>query len=290
MRALLVLVVLLASASPVAAKRVACMPGIGPAPVAAKDDLIAPAAVVHGVRIDGHAIWIEGDFGPDTSRLHITYKVGDQTVELWTKPEHRYVCTPEKMPDGTLVSVAAIDESGNASSSVTSAYGRPRYRCGLSMIVLVVPGLTVFSLLILLLVRWAIRHHKLKQPGIALSPLAAESMVRATIDHLHIVIVCSLALVLALYFTGDVEYAAMVGWLPVTRLIRLAIARRFLGRLDNEAPVVLHDNLIATFGRYIIVPSGIAHSADQRGVPSARRVRLISRGSNAPIDEAPAKP
>lgn len=294
MRAFVVVAVLLAFVSPAAAKRISCTSSIGPGPVVT-GDMTPPTATLYGIRIDGSAIWINGAFSPDTSRLHVTYNVDDTPFELWTTPQHPYVCTPDRLYAGTRVSVAAIDEAGNATSNTVTAYdGRPRHFCGMGglIVFLFVVFVGAIGVAIVMFIVSAVRRRKLKWPGIALTPLAADSILRATIRELDRVLLISLALVIALVLSDDMFYGVLVSWVPSSRLLRVTVARRMLAQVERGALAVLHDNLLATPGsrRVVIVPRSIRRDIERFAVPTAKISPAQARGSAATIDESPPKP
>lgn len=116
-----------------------------------------------------------------------------------------------------------------------------------------------------------LRQARLRRTGTPISPLVAEAMTRAAIVDARIIIVASSAVVAALWTTGDEDFAFLVAFVPILRVLRLWIAHRFLRYIETHAgPLTLHGNLLAVHcDRYIVVPRSIARGARMHAVPTA---------------------
>lgn len=274
------LVVQVALVAPASAKRASCQAPVGrPAPHQSMDREPPAAPVVERTVLYPDGISIGATFSPDTVAVQILYTDSTgATAELWTPPTRLYVCSPPAA-HLTEVSITAIDEAGNTSTTlgqIERAYdgsGR-RHRCGLGPTMLYLFAIPVVALAafgFFVLFRGGYRRYKMRRGGEPLTPLVAEAITRATIDHKLFVIAATMLLAAALYFTDDEGYAALVAYVPISRIIHLVIARRFLAHIESLVlPVTLHDNLLVVHpDRYIVVPRSIAREAKRRAVPAA---------------------
>ncbi len=207
---------------------------------------------------------------PDITRIRVQYHLRPgEIVEVWTTPDRLSVDTPGA-PDRMVVMVTAFDAKGEATSTmVGTSEPQRRYRCGMhamALLFIVFPACLVI-LAFVLIVGALIRRRALRLPGEPVSPLAAELLARATLERKLLTIAISFAVVLGLYVTGEHLWAGIVAYVPITRLLHVAIIRGFLRIIDGSAE--LHDNLLAVGGRYIVVPRCLTHDLDSRSVPLA---------------------
>ena len=272
----IVLAILVGLATTAHAKRLMCAP-----PLAAPEriegtqaDLAAP--VVHDVTFSSDGVSINAVFPPETARVRLTYTDGGEHVEVWTTPARPFVCIPHVPDAPMLASVFVFDDSGHVNQTLTTATVLPRrpFRCGTGVMAMYFVGipLALIALSILLLVRAALYRRKLKRPGEAVSPLVAETLTRAFIANTLVVLAAGFTLSTLLYVTGDGVYAALVAWIPISRLVRLKVARRLLRRIERQEPAQLHGNMLAALDDFIVIPRSILRSAAHAGVPSATMV------------------
>jgi hypothetical protein len=269
-------------AAPADAKRAVCAEPLGPpAPIQSADREPPTAPVVHRAVMYSDGLSIGAEFSADTHRVQILYQSATgETVELWTTPQRTYLCAPATSRP-VEISITAVDEAGNPSTTLgtleTVEYRGRRHRCGLGVMAFFLVGIPILAIALGLaaLLRFVRRRRKLALPGEPISPLVAETMARAVVDAKAYVIAIGLVLSMLLYFSDDPVYALIVAYVPVSRLLHLIRARRFVAMLDTLGiPATLHDGtMLATHTGHIVVPRSIVRDSMRRAVPAA-----ISRG------------
>lgn len=277
------------------AERIACAPSLGPPTERVPGDTVPPAMpIIRYASLTATTLLFAAELSADTVRLHITYEDPPGTkVELWALPDRTFVCIPPRVTAGSLMlSIAAVDATGNEAPVAAYVDIEHHHHCGhgfevLALYLLGIPALAI-GLLIAWLVRVASRRSKLAQPGMAVAPLVAERMTRAVINETLLTIALAFTLSMLLYFTEDHAWAAMVAYVPLTRLFHLARARSFLSYLEATVPAQLHDNVLAAASRHLVVPRRIVRDARHHGLPGAEV--KVPRGSAATVDEASPKP
>lgn len=174
---------------------------------------------------------------------------------------------PTVAPAETVESTAS---TGPESTAPPETY-RVR-RCGcmgpLAFLFLLAP-ITLVVVVIALIVRVVRRRSRLRTPGEPVTPLTAEAMARTVIGNTLFTIAASIATIAILAISDEEVLAVLVAWFPITRTLRLAIASRFLRRLERGAAAELHDDLLVANGSYIVVSRRVVRDARMHAVPTS---------------------